>query len=79
MNRLGLPLGTVREVEVCHVAPRLCMCVDREAGPQREGYILIDGDGDELTAQPGDRGTVTVTAGGPLGGRWVYKKDGRAK
>lgn len=66
------PYGTQKQVTVIHVEEpqkRFIICVDE----MRAGYVLIFTDGDK--AQVNDKGIITFTQGGPLGGYWKFTKE----
>ena len=67
------PYGTKKRVLVLDNDTGTLICTD-SAG---EGYIIVGGYADEHTAKPGDKGTITFTAGGPTGGHWVYTANDR--
>jgi hypothetical protein len=50
----------------------LVTLVEDEKG---EGHILLGDSAGDATAKEGDKGTITFTRGGPLGGYWQFKKD----
>lgn len=68
------PYGTTRQATVEGVVPqpdgrRIHIAID----DQHEGHLLL-GDAADENAGAGDRGILTFTRGGPLGGYWKFTK-----
>lgn len=78
MTKRVFEFGATRRAEIVSSEPGLLIAEDEHG----EAHLLL------LTVnalQPlpapefaeGDRGTLTFTAGGPMGGFWKFTKDGR--
>jgi len=79
MNTVTHPYGTTRKATVVKsnaiverpTIPASVLLLTDEFG---EGHILVAGCGD-MTSKVGDKGVLTFTQGGPMGGYWRFTKD----
>jgi hypothetical protein len=65
------PYGTEKQVKVIHAdeKKRFIICADGD----KEAYVLLYTD--TADAKENDRGVITFTQGGPLGGYWKFTRS----
>jgi hypothetical protein len=68
-RRRTWPYGTQKQVTVIHVDRRFIICADEE---DKAGYVLLGTNSEG--AKENDKGIITFTEGGPMGGYWKFKK-----